>query len=220
MFAVMGFSLSWLAVKGKSPKAVRDALGFHATGKREEIPESDLSAAELPGGWYLIVSNRSEQVVPDSAMQRLSGSEVVTCFVEEHVMFSNAAGWQDGRKCWSITHDSQRGIRHLEAEGNLPPVFESIRDRLLSKQNEEEVRKPRRLLQPRVTDISEMACDYVFDVPVATAHSLTGYRHDQEMPALTGQPFEVLVSSEIEKSAPGHKLSFWKRLLAVLASRK
>ena len=61
----MGFSLSWLAIKGKSPQEVRDELGFRTTGKREEVPEADLSAAELPTGWYLIVSNRSEKVVPD-----------------------------------------------------------------------------------------------------------------------------------------------------------
>jgi hypothetical protein len=57
----MGYSLSWLAIKGKSPQAVRDELGFHPTGKREEFPESELSACEMPNGWYLIVSDHTEQ---------------------------------------------------------------------------------------------------------------------------------------------------------------
>jgi hypothetical protein len=52
----MGYSLSWLAVMGKSPEAVRAELRFQRTGKFEEIPDGDLSAAELPTGWYLIVS--------------------------------------------------------------------------------------------------------------------------------------------------------------------
>jgi len=88
----MGYSLSWLAVKGKLPQAIRDELSFRMTDEREEIPESDLTAVEMPSGWYLIVSNHSEQVVSDAAMQRLSssGRELVTCFVEEHVMVSRA----------------------------------------------------------------------------------------------------------------------------------
>ena len=134
----MGYSLSWLAVRGKPPQAVRDELGFRLTGEREEIPEADLTGAEMPNGWYLIVSNRNEQVASDTAMQRLSssGCELVTCFVEEHVMFSSASNWKDGRKSWSVIHDAQRGIDHLETEGELPASYSSIRDRLFAKQKE------------------------------------------------------------------------------------
>jgi hypothetical protein len=103
----MGYSLSWLAVKGKPPQAVRDQLGFRLTGEREEIPEADLSGVQMPTGWYLIVSNRSEQVASEAAMRSLSsGSELVTCFVEEHVMASSATGWKDGRKIWSVVHNA------------------------------------------------------------------------------------------------------------------
>src|ERR1051325_12098610 len=113
----MGYSLSWLAVRGKSSDAVRDALGFRPTGEREEFPESDLAAAEIPNGWYLIVSNRSERVAADDALQRLTapGAEAVTCFVEEHVMFSQAAGWKDGRNNSAVVpkcHDEQRHPPH------------------------------------------------------------------------------------------------------------
>src|SRR5205814_5468844 len=139
----MGYSLSWLAVRGKSPQVVRDELGFRPTGEREEFPESKLSAVEMPNGWYLIVSQRSELVASDAAMQRLSssGGELVTCFVEEHVMFSSATGWKDGSKSWSIIHDAQRGIEHLETAGELPASYGSIRDRLFTKQKEENIRK-------------------------------------------------------------------------------
>jgi hypothetical protein len=196
---------------------VRDELGFHTTGKREEVPEADLSAAEMPTGWYLIVSNRSEKVVPDSVMQHLSssGCELVTCFVEEHVMCSFATGWKDGRRRWSVSHDSQQGIEHLDTEGDLPPDFSSIRDRLLSKQREEDSWKPQKphsLFQGKITRLSQMRCDYVFDIPVATAQSLTGYRYDQDVPGLSGEPFEVLVCAVPERSAPQEKPSFFKRL--------
>jgi hypothetical protein len=51
----MGYSLSWLAVRGKPPQTVRDELQFRPTGGRETSPESGLSAVEMPNGWYVIV---------------------------------------------------------------------------------------------------------------------------------------------------------------------
>jgi hypothetical protein len=184
----MGFSLSWLAVKGMSPQAVHDELAFRPTGKREEIPESDFSAVEMPSGWYLIVSDHTEQVCPDTVLQRLSssGRELVTCFVEEHVMVSRATGWREGRMMWSVTHDAQKGLKHLEVQGEPPPQFTAIRDELSARDT------------PNV--------DYLFDVPVETARSVVGYRHDGDVPGLSGEVFEVL-----ESTAP-KRPSFFKKL--------
>jgi len=204
--SIMGYSLSWLAVKGKSPQAVRDALSFHPTGECEEIPESAISAAETPNGWYLIVANRREQVTSDFLLKRLSESdcEIVTCFVEEHVMVSQATGWRDGKRTWLLNHDCQQGLRHLEVEGDLPQSFAAIRDGLLAKQTEE-------------------SCDYIFDIPVETARSLVGYRHDQDIPGMSGEVFQVLAEIEPinpvappapanQPSSPGRKQSFLKKL--------
>ena len=189
----MGYSLSWLAIRGKSAEAVRDELGFRPTGKREQIPEAALSAVEMPNGWYLIVSNRSEQVADDATMQRLSssGCALVTCFVEEHVMVSRASTWAGGRSKWSVTHDAQQGHGHLEAHGELPPSYTSILDQLKTKQQD--------------ADANNEQTDYIFDVPVELALSVVGYRHDRDVPGLSGEVFEVLAG------AP-QKSSLWKRL--------
>ncbi len=177
----MGYSLSWLAVKGKSPQAVRVELGFRATGEHEKMPDSDLSAAELPNGWYLIVSNHTEQVAPDDALQRLSsGCEAVTGFVEEHVMVSSASGWKDGQRCWSVIHDSQKRRDSLETQGQLPPMFESILEKFRLKQKEADIRK--------------RGVDFIFEVPVELAGTLVGYRHDRDVPGMSGEPFEVLAN--------------------------
>jgi len=212
----MGYSLSWLAVKGKSPAAVRDALGLRPTGQREEFPESELCAAELPGGWYLIVSDHTEHVAPDAVLQTLSaGGELVTCFIEEHVMASAAAGWQNGRKLWSVTHDSHRGHDHLAAEGDLPPAYAAIRDRLVAKQRQEDLEKPpqsRPMFKRKITDLSQMRCDYLFNIPVDLAKALTGYTHDEDIPGQTGEPFEVLAGSLPAPSASPAKKSFFKKL--------
>jgi hypothetical protein len=96
----MGFSFSSLAVKAGSREAVLAVLGLHGTGVREEIPESDLTGAYLPSGWYLVVANNGDSAVVDNAtLKRLSGTaEVVTCFVEEHVMCSAASMWVGGEQ--------------------------------------------------------------------------------------------------------------------------
>ena len=185
----MGYSLSWIAVKGKSPQAVRDELSFRMTDAREEFPESDLTAVELPNGWYLIVSNHTEQVASDAVMQHLSstGGELVTCFVEEHVMVSSATGWKDGQLRWSVMHDAQNGLLHLDVQGEPPPEFAAIRDRKLAEQA-----------------AGDGDVDYLFDIPVETARSVAGYRHDEDVPGLSGDIFEVL--------APPKKPSLFKRL--------
>lgn len=187
----MGLCLSWLAIKGKSPQAVREELGFQSTGEEGSFPEFPLSAVVTAQGWYVIAAYREERVVPDSILQQLAspGCELVTCFLEEHVMVSEAAGWKDGKKVWSVSHDAQKSIKNLVATGDLPEEFAAIRDRLVSQQDEE--------------DADEPGCDYIFDVPLETAKSVTGFSHDVD-----NGVFEVLSASASKSSKP----SFWKKL--------
>jgi hypothetical protein len=193
----MGYSLSWLAVKGLPAEAVLNKLGLRPTGEREEIPESELTGVVMPTGWYLIVDNRrtSNAGVPDDVLQDLSasGGEMVTCFVEEHVMVSIATGWSGGKKTWSIEHDCNKKRHHLEVQGEPPPGFAAIRDELVGKQ----------------TTIDD--CDYIFDIPVETAKSVTGFRYDEDVPGLTGEVFQVL-AEVAPPDARSKKQSFLKRL--------
>lgn len=73
---------------------------------------------------------------------------------------------------WSIVHDDQKDLRHLETRGQLPPEFASIRDRLSAEQSPE----------------SE-AYGNVFEIPYETAAVVTGYEHDAVREDLS---FEVL----------------------------
>lgn len=56
----MGYSLSWAAVKNGSLQAICSASNRRPTGEREEEPELNIDAAEVPGGWYLILFNCRE----------------------------------------------------------------------------------------------------------------------------------------------------------------
>ena len=189
---LMGYSLSWLAVRGKTPEAVREALGFFPTGEREDIPEADLSAVEMPNGWYVIVANHVSQVAPDEALAQLAteGAELVTCFVEEHVMESRATGWAEGERKWSASHDAQRARDHLEAEGHVPDAYGTIMAGAKMKQ--------------ALADEKKQRVDHLFDVPVELAWSVTEFCHDEEVPGLEGLVYEVL--------STGKKPSFLGRI--------
>lgn len=174
--------MSWLAVRGKDPAAVRSELGVHGTGRHESVPDSPLLAADLPTGWYLVLGNRCDLSETQPLAELSSCGEVVTCFVEEHVMYSSASYWRDGRRVWSIMHDLQRGAAHLETEGTLPPAFAPVRDRLSAELAGK---------QDRV--------DYIFDVPVEVAKALTGFRHDEDIPGMSDEAYEILEKRGREK---------------------
>src|SRR2546430_2051623 len=177
----MGVSLSWLAVKGGTRELVLGALGLRGTGTCEEIPESDITGVELPTGWYLIVANRGyPPFMEENTLTRLSATaEVVTCFVEEHVMCSSADRWQNGHQMWSVLHDAQRGIGHLEQKGDFPPTFASICARLRSEQ--------------QAAGGEKADVDHIFHIPVELAEALTGWRHDRRISGLGVNAFELLV---------------------------
>ncbi len=180
----MGFSQSWLGVKRVSPRVILEALALCGTGGCDVVPDAPLNGVGLPGEWYLVIANNQPpEFFQDSVLQRLSADgEVVICFVEEHVMYSSATGWKNGRKAWSVLHDSQRDVEHLEAAGDLPSIFASIRDRLRSEQKAGGGRSEN--------------VDFIFDVPVDLAEALTGYRYNADIPALGERPFEALIPTE------------------------
>jgi hypothetical protein len=170
----MGFSLSWVAVRGKSREEIHQELSITSTGIYHEFPEPPCCGALLPGGWYLVVKDHLGVFDDHEQLAKLSNNaEAITCFVEEHVMVSEVTGWRDGKKIWSIQHDSQKKIDHLDAQGTLPSEYDSIRERLQARQ------------------VSEGEADYIFDVPVEVAQSITGYRHDR-FPNLGEVGFEAL----------------------------
>ena len=195
----MGFSFYSLAVKGGTRDSVLSALGLRGSGTFEEVPESDITGTALPSGWYLIVVNRSVPPFADEkVLAHLSTStDVVTGFVEEHVMCSSVEQWSGGHKIWSVLHAADTGgIEHLKTTGDLPSIFTSIENGLRSKQ--------------QAAGGNKVGVDYIFDIPVELIEKLTGYRHDRVMPELGVKPFEVLFTTQ---ATP--KRSWLRRLFGV-----
>jgi len=139
------------------------------------------------------VLNRNS--LDDALLKKVSSAgELVYCYVEEHVMYSSAASWKDGKQIWSVIHDAQNGIRHLDVSGDVPKVLAVIAEKLNAEQDAYSDKKPE--------------VDYIFDIPVELAKELTGFRHDQDMPGMLDDAFEVLepIKDPDSKATLGRKL--------------
>ena len=176
----MGFRVQLIAVTGKEPRAIQHDFGVVATGQCEEIAESPVVGAALPNGAYLLYINDSDKIVPDNKVfARLSkGASLVACYANETVMNSYACGWANGVERWSVFHDAQQAIKHLETRGTLPPEFHAIRDRLFAEQK------------------GDNGTDFVFDIPIELFEVLGGIRYDQDIPGAGPDPWEILESRE------------------------
>jgi hypothetical protein len=188
----MGWSLSWAALKSGNLQTACAALDLRSTGKREEIAESKIVGTQLPTGWYLVVFNRTE--IKDKTLEKLSrAGEVVGCFVEDHVMFSSASAWNKGRRVWYVAHNGEEDrVLHLETSGDLPAEFESIRQKVFAKQEQE------------TAEQDDLKVDHVYELPAELAKKLTGFRHDEPTPGLTGDAFEVLERESVLGKLIGH----------------
>ena len=179
----MGYALSWLAARGKTPAAVCRDLGLRPTGEREPAlfwhssEEVPLVATELPDGWYLVVANGQDFFADKLVLKALSRScSLVSRLVEAHVMVSSASGWTEGAVGWAVTHDSRKGRAHLKVEGSPPPALAEIILRQRKKQAE--------------ADQIDRRVDCLFDIPVSISEHLTGFRHDR--PESTEREFDVV----------------------------
>jgi len=175
----MGFSVSWLAIRGKEPRMVLRELSLTETAAKEWLPESDVVGCSLASGWYVVFYNAVGVLGLEATSLALTshGAEVVTCEVEEHAMVSVASGWQNGTQLWHILHDSECGLSHLDTAGLLPPGFAEIRDAQRAKQDAYR---------------GAAAVDYYFDIPVEVAKHVCGFRHDDDFDEAEIEPFVVL----------------------------
>ncbi len=183
---------SWLAVKGKSPEAVRSELHLRASSVPSDPQEYPLVGASSEAGWYLIVARgREHRLIAEPVIQRLSaGCEVLTCTVEEQEIFSAAAGWRDGRRVWSVTYEGAEAATDVVAEGDLPPAFEAIRTR--------------RTAEAKAEDAGDALVDPMFEIAVETVRSVIGYscKYGEASPGFDGR-FVTLQATD---------RSWWQRL--------
>lgn len=173
----MGFNMSWIIVDDIQEEALYEALDLVAT--RDAPPDPfdlgtssvPLAGAALKSGSYAVFAKYA--LVMDATigtnpprLTRLPGkSRCITGVVLEHAMVSYASLWQDGRHVWQILHDGSRGEQHLEVNGDPPPALGKIHSVAIDQQRNR-------------NKLGRIGIDYLFDVPLDTAATLAGYRHD------------------------------------------
>jgi hypothetical protein len=188
----MGFSISWIGLRGESKDKALEALGLVETSKIDEANESPVSAATIPTGWYILFLNKFDHpfTTPDSLKNLSTSSVAIACEIEEHVMFSSACLYRDGQKVWSAVHDFQTaGMYGLLTSGTFDKEFEKIRTAQQAKQD--------------AAGGTKSEVDYIFDIPVDAAESACGYRHDRSKFSWGTPKFYELT--------PTKKARFWRR---------
>lgn len=186
----MGYSISWLACRPLSFEAVLSRLSLRTTGRHDEFARSMISAQQIDDAWTLVVANRCDhEIVKAATLAGLSsGSEVIACTIEEHVMYALAECWRDGHRIWRIEHASEQGEKHLEVDGEPP---DCLRQRLADAQRKH---------------AEEGEVGWFFEIPLDFAKALVGFKHDEDHPLLERDGLRVL-----EPLVPERKWwEFWK----------
>jgi hypothetical protein len=170
----MGFRVQLIAIQGKRPTVIHDEYGVTPNGHREEAPDSPVTGTVLPNDMYLLYIN--DQIIPDDhVFRRLSkNASLIACYANETVMNSYVCSWINGTKMWSVFHDAQEDIRHLETSGNPPQELQAIQDHLFAEQ-----------------DADPDPPDYIFDIPIDLFVALGGIRYDH-LNVSGSEPWEVL----------------------------
>lgn len=176
----MGYSISWCAVRETEAAAFLAELGLSATGKTEEIPESDRCSGRLDTGWRLVWFNDYDpREISDSKLATLSVKrELLLCRVEEHCMASSAEYWARGSRAWWIGHEGENGPKGLEVEGLPPAGFPGIRA---------EMERQQRDAGGDAADV-----DYIFEIPLMVAREIAGFKHDEGEEHVIDGRYEVL----------------------------
>jgi len=177
---VVGFGISWCAVREEQADRFLKRLNLIPTGEAEEIPESPITSGRLDTGWRIVWYN--EFGCPDLGPEELAklsvDHDVLVCLVEEHVMASSSALWSDGSCIWSLSHEGEDGPCGLSIEGDAPECLASIRTEM------EELQK--------AEGGDNAGVDYLFEIPLLVAKALVGFKHDENYGRLIGGCFDVM----------------------------
>jgi hypothetical protein len=186
----VGFSVSWIALKDLPLTEAALAFGLTSSDQSGETFDYEVSGANV-GDWTVLVFNDVNTALAEEELVRLSRrDDVVVVHVHETTMMQTSEMWRQGRQVWSVWHDTLQGERNLEEEGEFPPAYDEIKQRLFAQQDEE--------------DAGDAAVDFVSEIPIELAAQVTGFRHDR-----MGAEFFELVPGDGSKP---RKASFLGRL--------
>ena len=90
-------------------------------------------------------------------------------------MFSSAQEWRSGKQVWRAEHTGEDDTTNLKTFGTLPPSFEAARR--------------------EAEGGTDSEVDYFFEVPLVVAKALMGFKHDEDLPGVDFEQFDLLARS-------------------------
>ena len=160
----MGFSVSWIALPPSHIDAALPTLGFTLEEQFSASEDWRYNLGHLSESWALILATRCD-FAPSAPLAAISRNTAIYAFyAEEHVMVSGISAWQAGKEQWSVDHDPNNGIDHLEINGTPPDIVGKARARRLNQQ---------------VNAATGITVDYIFSVATDVGEELVGYRYDK-----------------------------------------
>jgi hypothetical protein len=192
----MGYSISWLAVKRVDSERLLNNLELSPTGETARFGKAPFTGRAMQSGWFVLVMSQCEHkfVKPETLAPLSRLADVIACSIEEHVMCSTAEFWRGGAQVWQASHDAQQGMCHIRAMGLMPNKYAALEEELSEKQ--------------RQSGGENSDTDYFFEIPLQTAKSIVGFKHD-EVESEFGD-FQILKGSSASSFANQTEKPRWK----------
>jgi len=93
-------------------------------------------------------------------------------------MSSSSELWSDGSQKWWISHEGIAGPKGLDFLGSPPDVFQGVRAEIEETQKKE--------------GGDQADVDYIFEIPLLVAKSITGFKHDEICSHVIGDEFKIM----------------------------
>lgn len=162
----MGVGISWIAFQGRAKEQILAEANLRDSGEATDWYQAPALGVELPDGWYLVCLKGVEHpLASQESLENLSAScRIVSGMVEEHVMYSAASEYRRGRLVWRVSHQGDKDVFDLSAEGELPKEFEDVKREIWAQQEAE--------------NAGPAEVDHIFEIPLRVARGICGFKHD------------------------------------------
>jgi len=192
--------MSWLVVR--EPK--EQSLFSHLDADRDPNMGELAFCCTLDSNDLLHVFEAAERdwlfgFDPSKRKQISKNREVWFCVLEEHTMISECCFWRNGVEIWGVTHDSECRVFHLEERGELPEVYQQLKKRRLTEQQDEEQRNS--------------GIDVIISLPMDLCCHFTSYDGDVDGPS--GEYFELFSGSKPAQPKVGFLLTIFMNIMAL-----
>jgi hypothetical protein len=174
----MGYKILLIATKGSKKEADFARLGVNTTSEFSEWADHGVASALIKSGYRLFYI--IDKIDPESDIfERLSiGCELLALYIYENMLVSYITFWSNECLQWSILHNCQESVDHLQIEGSPPEIIEKLK------------------VEKNEAKLIENDVDHYFDIPGEIFSSLTGYTYKFRYVFEDIKPWEVLKRKE------------------------